>query len=131
MYCVYCVNVLCIIFRVACLFSPRLSLLWVAIWIMQSSSLILFMTGWCLDWIWNGKCASEYFGFDLKNPLYVLHTPYKTPKMDTCSPCVLRVWLCIAWVSCLPMTLKQVTTLPWHITPKGTLYGPMYRIYMG
>ena len=28
-------------------------------------------------------------------------------------------------------TVKQVTTLPWHITPKGTLYGPIYGIYMG
>ena len=27
--------------------------------------------------------------------------------------------------------VKQVTTLPWHITPKGTLYGPIYGIYMG
>ena len=27
--------------------------------------------------------------------------------------------------------LKQVTSLPWHITPKGTLYGPIYWIYMG
>ena len=29
------------------------------------------------------------------------------------------------------MLVKQVTTLPWHITPKGTLYGPIYGIYMG
>ena len=27
--------------------------------------------------------------------------------------------------------VKQVTTLPWHITPKGTLYGPIYGIHMG
>ena len=29
--------------------------------------------------------------------------------------------------------VKQVTTLPWQITPKGTLYGPIYGIglYMG
>ena len=28
-------------------------------------------------------------------------------------------------------SVKQVTTLPWHITPKRTLYGPIYGIYMG
>ena len=27
--------------------------------------------------------------------------------------------------------VKQVTTLPWHITPKGTLYSPIHGIYMG
>ena len=27
--------------------------------------------------------------------------------------------------------LKQVTTLPWHFTPKGALYGPIYGIYVG
>ena len=27
--------------------------------------------------------------------------------------------------------VKRFTTLPWHITPKGTLYGPIYGIYMG
>ena len=27
--------------------------------------------------------------------------------------------------------VKQVETLPWHITPKGALYGPIYGIYMG
>ena len=27
--------------------------------------------------------------------------------------------------------LKQVTTLPWYITPKETLYGPIHGIYMG
>ena len=27
--------------------------------------------------------------------------------------------------------VKQVTTLPWHFTPKGALYGPIYGIYMG
>ena len=27
--------------------------------------------------------------------------------------------------------LKQVTTLPWLITSKGTLYGPIYGIYIG
>ena len=35
---------------------------------------------------------------------------------------------------CVPLSLmamKQVPTLPWHITPKGTLYGPIYGIYMG
>ena len=29
------------------------------------------------------------------------------------------------------LTMKQVSTLPWHITPKGTLYGPIYGIYLG
>ena len=48
-YCVYCVNMLCIICRIACLLSPRLSPRSVAIWIIQSSSLILFMTKWCVD----------------------------------------------------------------------------------
>ena len=28
-------------------------------------------------------------------------------------------------------TLKQVTTLPWHFTPKGALLGPIYGIYVG
>ena len=27
--------------------------------------------------------------------------------------------------------VKQVTTLPWHFTPKGALYGPIYGIYVG
>ena len=27
--------------------------------------------------------------------------------------------------------LKQVTTLPWHFTPKGALFGPIYGIYVG
>ena len=27
--------------------------------------------------------------------------------------------------------MKQVTTLPWHFTPKGALYGPIYGIYVG
>ena len=27
--------------------------------------------------------------------------------------------------------LKQVTTLPWHFTPEGALYGPIYGIYVG
>ena len=27
--------------------------------------------------------------------------------------------------------VKQVTTLPQHITLKGSLYGPIYGIYMG
>ena len=27
--------------------------------------------------------------------------------------------------------VKQVTTLPWHFTPKGTLFGPIYGIYVG
>ena len=42
--------------------------------------------------------------------------------------------LCSRFALCsrfLQSTLKQVTTLPWHITPKGTLYGPIYGIYMG
>ena len=36
-YSVYCVNVLCVVCTIACLLSPR----FVAIWIIQSSSLIL------------------------------------------------------------------------------------------
>ena len=27
--------------------------------------------------------------------------------------------------------VKQVTTLPWHFTPKGALFGPIYGIYVG
>ena len=27
--------------------------------------------------------------------------------------------------------VKQVTTLPWHFTPKGALFGPTYGIYVG
>ena len=27
--------------------------------------------------------------------------------------------------------MKQVTTLPWHFTPKGALFGPIYGIYVG
>ena len=27
--------------------------------------------------------------------------------------------------------VKQVTTLPWHFTPKGALFGPIYGIYTG
>ena len=27
--------------------------------------------------------------------------------------------------------VKQVTTLPWHFTPKGALCGPIYGIYVG
>ena len=27
--------------------------------------------------------------------------------------------------------VKQVTTLSWHFTPKGALYGPIYGIYVG
>ena len=27
--------------------------------------------------------------------------------------------------------VKQVTTLPWHFTPKGPLFGPIYGIYVG
>ena len=27
--------------------------------------------------------------------------------------------------------VKQVTTLRWHFTPKGALYGPIYGIYVG
>ena len=30
-----------------------------------------------------------------------------------------------------PLELKQVTTLPWHFTPKGALFGPIYGIYVG
>ena len=29
------------------------------------------------------------------------------------------------------VTVKQVTTLPWHFTPKGALFGPIYGIYVG
>ena len=29
------------------------------------------------------------------------------------------------------MPVKQVTTLPWHFTPKGALFGPIYGIYVG
>ena len=29
------------------------------------------------------------------------------------------------------IVLKQVTTLPWHFTPKGALFGPIYGIYVG
>ena len=32
-------------------------------------------------------------------------------------------------LSLLPV--KQVTTLPWHFTPKGALFGPIYGIYVG
>ena len=31
----------------------------------------------------------------------------------------------------LSVGVKQITTLPLHITPKGTLYGPIYGIYTG
>ena len=34
-------------------------------------------------------------------------------------------------LSSVPHELKQVTTLPWHFTPKGALYGPIYGIYVG
>ena len=27
--------------------------------------------------------------------------------------------------------VKQVTTLPWHFTPQGAFYGPIYGIYVG
>ena len=29
------------------------------------------------------------------------------------------------------LEVKQVTTLPWHFTPKGALFGPIYGIYVG
>ena len=29
------------------------------------------------------------------------------------------------------LSVKQVTTLPWHFTPKGALFGPIYGIYEG
>ena len=29
-----------------------------------------------------------------------------------------------------PGGVKQVTTLPWHFTPKGALFGPIYGIYV-
>ena len=38
---------------------------------------------------------------------------------------------CGSWPTPLPLALKQVTTLPWHFTPKGALFGPIYGIYVG
>ena len=48
----------------------------------------------------------------------LLHIPY--PDRDV-------VWRSVQSV----FTLKQVTTLPWHFTPKGALFGPIYGIYVG
>ena len=31
----------------------------------------------------------------------------------------------------LKLMVKQVTTLPWHFTPKRALFGPIYGIYVG
>ena len=31
----------------------------------------------------------------------------------------------------LSPSVKQVTTLPWHFTPEGALFGPIYGIYVG
>ena len=31
----------------------------------------------------------------------------------------------------LQLEVKQVTTLPWHFTSKGALYGPIYGIHVG
>ena len=35
----------------------------------------------------------------------------------------------IYWI--FRLLLKQVTTLPWHFTLKGALFGPIYGIYVG
>ena len=47
--------------------------------------------------------------------------------------CLRCMCLIEAFTHCVafPVPLKQVTTLPWHFTPKGALYGPIYGIYVG
>ena len=37
----------------------------------------------------------------------------------------------LAAIEKVEKALKQVTTLPWHFTPKGALFGPIYGIYVG
>ena len=55
---------------------------------------------------------------------------------DFLKPPPRRPWV---WLVCqdflggevVVLTLKQVTTLPWHFTPKRALFGPIFGIYVG
>ena len=53
-----------------------------------------------------------------RTPDHDEHQPWRIP-LDR--PCLLPKLALV----------KQVRTLPWHFTPKGTLYGPIYGIYVG
>ena len=41
-------------------------------------------------------------------------------------------WVCVRHCTVVSggVLLKQVTALPWHFTPKGALFGPIYGIYV-
>ena len=64
---------------------------------------------------------------------YVGSIPY---GRESCQPAI-RCCLFLLGIYFLPVAVvlsggvKQVTTLPWHSTPKGALYGPIHGIYMG
>ena len=62
---------------------------------------------------------------------------YKSPHRSTCHLLLFVTSTFLLGIYFLPVAVflgagvKQVTTLPWIITPKGTIYGPIYGIYMG
>ena len=69
-----------------------------------------------------------------------LHAWVRIPMRGNLLTCVLLLFVTATFLLgmyFLPVAVvlsggvKQVTTLPWHFTPKGALFGPIYGIYVG
>ena len=86
-----------------------------------------------LNWVYNSR--APLVARDLwRDRQYCLREPsvglMQCVSVRWIKPCYAVTGPGLARTAC-SMVVKQVTTLPWHFTPKGALFGPIYGIYVG